>query len=117
MSKKNKIVKFHSGHGRIYIVEDLSTVKRDDKTIINPDLSHLKGIPPEFWTLVDGNIVALTGSARNSHKELLHSQIEIVKQIQVDNPKFIRHTKIACALLALGLLINACILAHHLLGG
>jgi hypothetical protein len=57
---KNKIVKFIDGNARIIICTDLSKIVQDEFTLVNPDLSAVKGLGPEYWQLKEGKIIPVT---------------------------------------------------------
>ena len=54
---KHKIVRFTGGKARISITDDISKVVMDEHTLLNPDLSAVKGVSPELWVLSDGQII------------------------------------------------------------
>jgi hypothetical protein len=53
---KHQVVKFENGRARVYITDDISNIKEDDTTLINPDRSYVMGVSPEFWTIKDGKL-------------------------------------------------------------
>jgi hypothetical protein len=53
---KHQVVKFTNGRARIYITDDISSITEDETTLINPDMSYVRGVAPEFWTLKDGKL-------------------------------------------------------------
>lgn len=76
--KKHKVVKFHNGVARIYVTRDLSGFRHDgETTFVNPILTHLRGVSPEFWTVKNGQIVAmsLSESALRGRALMLESEI------------------------------------------
>jgi hypothetical protein len=51
--------------------DEISKHKGKPNSILNPDLSQVKGLPPHAWNLVDGLIVpASDKEAKNRHKQL-----------------------------------------------
>jgi hypothetical protein len=100
---KHKLVKFTDGIAKVEIIEDFTPYLHleDKKTLfLNPNLKLVRGVPPELWTVRDGNIVPLQGRDVNERLELLkvdqyieqksnvatqiQEEIEKVRQLSVD---------------------------------
>jgi hypothetical protein len=58
--KKNKVVKFIDGVANITMTRDLTGIVEDKVTVfVNPILTHLRGVPPELWTVSNSQIVEI----------------------------------------------------------
>lgn len=55
---KNIYVKFTDSGARILVnPNNESELRADPNVLFNPDLSHVKGVPPENWKVVNNQIV------------------------------------------------------------
>lgn len=61
---KHKIVKFTDGRARVYITDDIANLVEDETTLINPDMSYVRGVSPEHWTLKDGKLWPIEDEAQ-----------------------------------------------------
>ena len=57
MANKDFIVVFNDQGVRIIYGDGTGAIGANDKTISNPDLSAVRGIPPHQWKLVNGAVV------------------------------------------------------------
>lgn len=76
--RKNKVVQFDDGYAKIITTLDVSGYVHDGKTtFINPVLTHLKGVPPELWTVANSQIVALPQEEQDKRIKSLTIESEV----------------------------------------
>jgi hypothetical protein len=57
---KNKVVIFTKNNARIIITNELSKYKKMQNAVINPDLSNVLQVAPQYWKLEGKKIVEMT---------------------------------------------------------
>ncbi len=60
-----RVVVFTLNNARILAVADASEYAGRENCVIDPDLSHLRGVPPHHWRLAEGKIYAMNQVERN----------------------------------------------------
>lgn len=80
--KKNKVVKFIDGVAHIIMTRDLTGIVEDKvTTFVNPILTHLKGVSPEFWTVFNSQIVEIKDpKEREDRVRMLHLKPELAQK-------------------------------------
>lgn len=68
MQKKNKAVVFEDGYATVYISTGELHFIEGSGVYVNPDLSAVKGVPPELWEERDGRIMPITDLAKVSER-------------------------------------------------
>ena len=72
---KNTLVEFGEYGARIYKDPKIIEQKMSqDNVLVNPDISHLKGISPSFWVKNGSLIEAIT--PQEAHKMVFESEVE-----------------------------------------
>jgi hypothetical protein len=88
---KHRIVKFTDGRARVYITDDIANLVEDENTLINPDMSYVRGVSPEHWALKDGKlwpiedeaqIAAINAEAAVSTSGFDIKKVEILQRIE-----------------------------------
>lgn len=64
MQKKNRVVQFKDGWARVIICEDVSQYIGVPDTFVNPILTNVAGISPEFWEIRNGAICPMSDEDR-----------------------------------------------------
>lgn len=66
--KKNKIVIFTPIGARIITAADPKPYMGQKNILINPDLSKVKGVPPQFWVRQGGRVVEMSRPRKLARK-------------------------------------------------
>lgn len=58
-STKQFAVVFTRTNSRVIRYQDIKEIGDLGNVVVNPDLSMVRGVPPHFWTLIDGHIIPM----------------------------------------------------------
>jgi hypothetical protein len=104
MASKDFIVVFTQNNARIIMGGGMGAVGQSDKVVSNPDLSAVRGIPPQYWKIVSGKVVPMSIPERASRDKQIDKASSGINPILAEH--FAKRQKwqvIQAALLALTL--------------
>ena len=78
MSPKSKLVVFTRTNARILVNPTELEYKTYKNSVIDPDLSAVKSVPPHFWKLVDGKVMPMSEAE-------MKARLDEIAQHGVDN--------------------------------
>lgn len=108
----NDVWVFQKGNTRLLRIDDdhLDLFQNREDVLINPDVSHLTGVPPHYWKINENKrIDAMTKEERRSVERRLNAMDKVVKVRQI-----VVHNKLGHNLALIGSGIVLDIVIHFL---
>ena len=76
---KDFIVVFTKTNARVLVnPPEMGIMLRDHSAVLNPDLKHVKNVPPHFWKMEYGVVAPMSDEERNA-------RIKYIQEVGVDN--------------------------------